>query len=810
MPKLNIRFLFPTLLLALLAYTLSTQITTVPPLGKIFDPFIGAVRNGEETLLLPRDLTIRNEALTESVAVYFDERNVPHIFAKNDKDLYFAQGYIAARLRLWQMDFITYATAGRLSEIFGRRFLEYDRHQRRLGVPEAARTSLALMERDAETREMLTAYTEGVNAYIRELTYATQPLEYKLLDYEPEPWTTLKSVLILKNMAKTLSGFESDVSMSNLMVALGEETFNNLFPDFHGDIQPVVNDDFSSAPAFAQIMKPEYLDYKFLSTKNVLSRDEFNPRLGSNSWAVSGSKTASGKPILCSDPHLGFSLPAIWLEMQLSCPGVNVYGVSIPGTPSIIIGFNDKIAWGLTNGAVDVKDWYKLKVTSDYTFYEFDGRWLPLRAQREEIMLKGEEPFIDTIYYSQHGPIVVTENFNDEEPELTNFALRWELHSPSNEFKTFSLLNRAKDHDDFLAALRHYSCPIQNFTYADKNGNIGIKHQGKLPLKYPGQGKFILDGTRSRDLIKGHIPFDSLPATFNPANGFVHSANQHPTNSTYPYYYNGYFSETRANQIYSVLASDRKFDVEKLKELQLNAVSFFASKALRTLCKYVDRGKLSSGDLRIFEGLEKWDGSYDMHSPYPKLYELWWENIKTSTWDELEQFTFEARPPDDYALLRLISGDSANIYFDRQGTSIVESASDIIHGAFVFSLSEYTKSDQREWQEFNKLNFMHPARIEPFSRRGVSAPGHPEAVNATSPFWGPSWRMVVELTEPVRAYGVYPGGQSGNPVSPAYDAFIDNWQAGKYYELLYFASEKEASARLTHKTMLINPNHNNP
>lgn len=330
MRRINPGFFFPLLTLILLAYSLSFQLFTLPPLGKVLDPFIGVVQNENENNLHELRFAKGNLGLRDSVHVYFDERKVPHIYAANSEDLYFAQGYVTASLRLWEMDFLSYVASGRLSEVFGDRFLDYDRNQRRIGILEAARGSLKLIEKDSGSLQAITAYTRGINAYIHDLDYKKIPFEYKLFDYAPQAWSNLKTVIIMKEMGNNLSGYEEDLSNTNMMLALGEETFNKLFPNYHRNSSPMVT--YPQAPINAGLDHtgiPSYLNYSFLSSAPVIPVNPYNPKLGSNGWAVSGKRTRSGFPILCNDPHLTLSLPAIWLEMQLSCPGMNVYGVSI-------------------------------------------------------------------------------------------------------------------------------------------------------------------------------------------------------------------------------------------------------------------------------------------------------------------------------------------------------------------------------------------------------------------------------------------------------------------------------------------------
>lgn len=807
MKKLNKASLYPLLALAILIFALSKQMFVIPPLGKLLDPFNGAVQNSDAaqwkiTLVEKDGLGLKN-----GVQVFFDDRKVPHIYAKNTEDLYFAQGYVAASLRLWQMDFASYASAGRLSEIFtGREFFTYDRNQRRIGILEAAKQSLALMEKDAATLSMLNAYTKGVNAFIKELNYRKMPLEYKLLDYKPEQWTNLKSVLILKSMANNMTGYEEDLFMSKMMLAIGEENFNRLYPDYINHSAPVMNKAMpDESIAMNPIKKPDYLNYGFLGSNSLISPSAYNPGLGSNSWAVSGKKTKSGFPILANDPHLGFSLPCIWMEMQLSAPGMNVYGVSIPGTPAIIIGFNENIAWGLTNGADDVKDWYKLRVTADYKKYEMDGQWVDLKFRREEIKRRGQRPFFDTVYTAIQGPLVNTRSFPGKDSDMLNLALRWELHNQSNEFAAFSKLNKAKDYNDFKEAIKDYSCPTQNFTFACKDNTIAITHQGKMTIKKPGEGKFILDGTTTSQLFTKYIPEDSLPQLLNPDCQYVESANQRPTYSNYPYYYNGYYTETRSNRIKKVLESETGFDIKRMEALQLDNTNAFSAEAMPVILNRLDRSRLNQDQQKALLSLGTWKGAYNFEDTNARLYEIWWRNIRDYTWDEFKNYPFYLTPPQNYILLDYIQKDSANIYFDKIGTTKKETATDIITAAFIDAAADVAKTRKEgkiTWGDYHLVNIWHLTNMAAFSRLNIKSQGQSEAVNATSRNWGPSWRMVVELGESPKAYGIYPGGQSGNPASPDYDNFINDWNKGKYYQLLFFVSPEEAKSKTIHNWIL--------
>ncbi len=346
-------FIISTLITLLLIFALNKKWGSIPPLGKFLSPQQGFWQNAEASdHNYNEELSFKN--LKGQVNVYFDERLVPHIFAKHDEDAYFVQGYLHAKFRLWQMEFQTMAASGRVSEILGNdpRFIRFDREQRRLGMAYSAEGAVKEMEKNNGTKKSADAYTAGVNSYISSLTESQLPVEYKLLNYKPEPWTNLKIALFLKQMSKTLAGYERDLEFTNAKSVFDIDQMNLLFPQVHDSLVPIVpKGTVFDAPGITPV-KPATADSLYFNKDTTINVKEYNKpnrNNGSNSWAVNGSKTKSGAPILCNDPHLELTLPSIWYEMQITTPAMNVYGATFPGSPSVIIGFNDNIAFGFTN-----------------------------------------------------------------------------------------------------------------------------------------------------------------------------------------------------------------------------------------------------------------------------------------------------------------------------------------------------------------------------------------------------------------------------------------------------------------------------
>lgn len=416
--------------------------TPIPPLGKFLDPYHGFWQNIEKTDHKEgREINI--EGLKSPVKIVFDSLLVPHIFAANEDDLYLAQGYITAMHRLWQMEFQTHAAAGRVSEIIsGDAILNYDRNQRRMGMVYGANHALEFMNENLIVKKVIDQYTAGINQYIQSLDYENLPFEYKLLDYEPEPWTPLKCALLLKNMAQTLNIGDKDMEMTNALKLFGKQYVDLLYPDDERVGDPIVDNPGSWGT------KPVTLDTIPLAVPEELIRitksPAPDPTVGSNNWAVSGSKTATGSPILCNDPHLQLNLPSIWYVIQLHSPGLNVMGASLPGAPGIIIGFNDSIAWGVTNAQRDLVDWFKISYENDQKDkYRLDDRWVKTNKVVEAFKIKGKKTFYDTIIYTRWGPVAYDESFHAKD-NLKDYAFRWISHDQSEEILAFYKLNRAK------------------------------------------------------------------------------------------------------------------------------------------------------------------------------------------------------------------------------------------------------------------------------------------------------------------------------------------------------------------------------
>lgn len=768
--------------------------TPIPPLGKFLDPFHGFWQNAETKNHQSEELGL--SGLTDEVTVMYDSVLIPHLYARNDEDLYLAQGYITAKDRLWQMEFQTHAGAGRISEIIGPSALDFDRTQRRMGMVYAAEKSLHIMEVNPVAKSMVESYTKGINDYILSLRYEDLPIEYKLLDYEPEPWTNLKVALLLKNMAKTLNVGEKDLEMTNALKLFGKEMLDVLYPDYESVGDPIVDktDNWKFDPIKINTDIPLALPDELINIKPI---EKPSKDVGSNNWAVSGAKTISGSPILCNDPHLNLSLPSIWYIIHLNAPGINTMGASLPGSPAVISGFNDSIAWGVTNAQRDLVDFYKIQFKDNSKKeYLSDGKWLTSKKVVEKHTVKGNDDFYDTVIYTHHGPVMYDETFHGED-EKNHFAFRWISHDPSEEVMTFYKLNRGKNYSDYSQALDHYGSPAQNFVFASSSGDIAMRVQGKYPIRRKGEGKYILDGTKTSTEWQAFIPNDQNVMDKNPSRGFVSSANQYPSDPTYPYYINGSsFEAYRNRRINKVLSGLNQITPTDLMNLQFDVYNLKAEESLPTWLGYLDTTKLSTTENDALQILKSWDLYNTIDSPGASYYEAWWDALYPMVWDEMKESKVSLEFPTTYTTLKLIKEKPALNFFDIQGTPEKETAKEVVQKAFadgVASIEKWkiNKGKSPRWADYKDTFIGHLMRLEAFSYH-VEHGGNHDIVNASSRTHGPSWRMVVSLEKSgTQAWGVYPGGQSGNPGSPFYNNMLDHWSKGKYYKFHFTSSSDQ-------------------
>lgn len=780
---------------AAVLFLYSTPIGPLPAIGSFFHPGQGFWANAE-TRAVRGEINLPLDGLTDEVTVYFDDRGVPHIFAQNDHDIYFAQGFVTARDRLFQMELQIRAAGGKLAEWLGPDLINYDRNQRRLGMMYGAERAMKEIAENEAVERAILAYADGVNAYINTLNAETYPLEYKVLGVKPAQWEPINTALLLKYMTQMLAGRNDDVRTSNTMAHFGEDFVNRFLSERSSLMDPIIPPetewDFEAAlpPQPDQLFQPSF-------TKDI-ELWQPDPLNGSNNWVVDGSKTAGGFPLLSNDMHLNMTMPAIWYEVQLHTPDHNVYGVTLQGTPTVIVGFNEHIAWGSTNTGADVMDWYEITFRDDTkNEYLHDGEWRQVTERVETIHVNGGEALNDTILFTHHGPVYESRNEAVTGDVLQhNHALRWIAHDPSNELLTFYKLNRAQNYDEFRDAFVTYKAPAQNMNFASVDGDIAMQTGGLFPLKWEFQGRTVSDGSDPAYDWQGFIPYEQNPFSLNPDRGFLSAANQYAADVDYPHYLGEDFAPfERGRRINDLLRDMNNITVQDFKEMLMDSYSYHASEILPVLLEVIRPDDLTEQERELLSSLENWDYMNLGDLTEPSIFYNWWGSLSNAIWSNKYNTDYPMRRPSRDITADLIKHDPDSHWFNDISTAETETLADLVTLSFQSAINRLTSrygehGDAWKWGYVNSTNLNHAGQIPGMGELNLFTDGGAESINAIRGSHGPSWRMIVELDpEGVRGYGVYPGGQSGNPGSKTYNEFIETWTTGELFELLFIREQ---------------------
>ncbi len=765
--------------LVLLSVDIPVGENFLPAAGRFFSPFQGIWQ-----CVHPSNASFAFLGKTkEPVKILFDERDIPHIYAKSIEDAIYAQGYLHAANRLFAMDITTRAAAGRLSELLGPRTVAYDHKQREKGFEWASIEKAKNWESFEGNKAIMDAYVNGVNEYIHSLEYADWPIEYKILSHGPTAWTSTNSALTFTSMAIELCLGESDLNFSKAREKLSPEDFNLLYSGHNPLESPVIPSE--KTWNFTPMNIPDSLENKMLRViPGPSSEDQKKDLNGSNNWAVSGQKTASGFPILANDPHLGLTLPNIWYEVEIHTPEMSVHGVSLPGLPFVVLGFNDSIAWGSTNSGQDVLDWYEITwQDSSRHAYLLDGKYKEATLRPEEIKVRGQKSIVDTIRYTLWGPVTETGGHKD-------MAMKWIGHqrSTANDIAYLQKIDKAKNLNDYRDAMQSFQYPAQNKVFASVQGDIAISVAGVIPLRPEGLGQYVIKGDNTRNDWQGYIPFDQSPYIINPNRGFVSSANQSPADTTYPYPQLGtrYFEDYRGREVNMNLDTLTQITVEDMKALQQNNYNLFASEILPLLLDALKGGNcLNQEESKYADLLAGWNYQQHRDSLSPVLFELWYDAFEKLTFDELD--SLGVMYPEEWKFIELVKENDSHRFFDIISTpDKKEKLNTIACISFYTMIKNYLALEldkRKNWGSYKASEIPHLVRFTPFSASFLSTSGGRHIINAMTKSHGPSWRMIVELSSPPKAFVNYPGGQSGNPASPHYKDFLEHYFDGKYYEV---------------------------
>ncbi|HSE08437.1 MAG TPA: penicillin acylase family protein [Nocardioidaceae bacterium] len=798
------------------------------------------------------DGTIEVPGLRAEVEVIRDEHGIPQVYADNAEDLFYAQGFVQAQDRFFEMDFRRHVTSGRLSELLGEDALETDMYIRTMGWRRVAEQELSLLS--TETVDYLEAYSAGVNAYIDSHSPAQMGLAYPVLalnglEYTPEEWTPVDSVAWLKAMAWDLRGNMTDEIQRAIMSARHtEEEIASLYPPYpYGRHQPIVNQGAVVDRVFEQDAssgdtrlptRPGLPDETVAALERLNQGLKDMPDLmgkgsgiGSNGWVVDGEHSTTGMPILANDPHLAPSLPGIWYQMGLHCREVteacpfDVSGFTFSGMPGVVIGHNQQVAWGFTNLGPDVVDLYLERIEGKS--YLYDGGLRRLRTREESIEVHGrDEPFTFTVRSTRHGPLL-----SDVSPQLSTVganatvgegapprgngyavALAWTALTPTRTADAVFMLNRATDWEEFREAARHFAAPSQNIVYADREGHIGYQAPGLIPIRKSGHtGEYPVEGwLPANDWTGSYIPFEALPNLYDPEDGMIVTANQAVIGPEYPYLLGepgsyGY----RSQRLVQLLRQKEEYSVEDMAKIQLDARNGFAPTFVSYLRDvFMPSQYLAAGQLL----LEGWNYQQTPGSAAAAYYNAVWRNTLELTFhDQLQE---SVRPDGSarwFEVMRNLLADPDNLWWDDVETeTVVETRDDILYEAMAQARNELVRDQARRpsewtWGHHHRLDLEEQSVGQSdiglvrwlFNRGGYEVGGGDSIVNATgwtAPAgyqvdWAPSMRMVVSLEDLDDSRWVNLTGVSGHPFNDHYVDQTDLWVEGETLPW-YFSRER--------------------
>lgn len=750
------------------------------------------------------DGTIEIPGLQSRVEVLRDARGVPHLRAQSLDDAAFVQGYVTAQDRLWQMDLSRRLGEGDLAEIFGEAMLKYDIENRTLGFRQISEQAVA--DLDPESKKLFDDYSSGVNAFI--ISHRDRlPVEFLILRYRPRLWTDADSFAVALNMAKSLNTtWPDDLMREHIRAGVSSDLYTDLFPDHSPFDHPVA--ERVAAPPSPQSdtdATPPNFDKLDSTIATLLSKAEGpSAGLGSNNWVVDGKHTMSGRPILANDPHLAHSVPSVWYMIHLKAPGLDVSGVSLPGLPLVIIGHNERIAWGMTNTGPDVQDLYAESFNfRDPRRYLHNGEWVDAQVRDETIKVRGERDYHLTVKVTRHGPIISHDGDRD-------LALRWTALDPHALRFPFLHIDRAENWDEFTSALRDFTGPTQNFVYADMDGNIGYYAAGWIPIRKKGDGTVPVPGSTDDYDWAGYIPFEDLPHAYNPPDGIIATANGRVVPDDYPYLItHKWEAPFRTARIFQLLEAGNKFTVQDMLRIQTDIYSLedeWLAKQLLLAAR--SRPPQSADSLYALSLLKGWDGEARADSGATLVCEVTRRALLARILrPKLDDRLFAYHWPMSSIFLENV--------LNNQWARWLPTGDADFNQTLIESLEDGVREIPRlvgspdhaawRWGAAIPLTFTHRLTLglhflAPLLNTGpVPQAGTRTTVKQTTSFIGPSMRMVVDFSGLDQSVLNITLGESGQVFSPYYRDQFDAWYHGQSFPMLFSdaAVERGAVHRLT-------------
>ena len=769
-----------------------------------------------------RSGSIELPGLSSPVTVKYDAFAVPHVYAENVQDLFYATGYLMASERMFQMDMVNRAAQGRLSEL-NARLMASDRYLRTWGFYAIAERMLAAT--DPESLQYLQWSCDGINAWIEEHD-GRLPIEFRLAGIKPLPWTPQTVAAYARLLAHELqSAYLAEVVQSLAAGKLGSSLMAGLPPE-----------EASGLPARDRNHPRQALEYFFAIGREVREvLGTTSGTIGSNNWVVSGSRTESGLPLLANDPHLGFTQPGKWMEMHLVGGPFNVRGLFLPGVPMAILGNNAHIAWGVTNLMTDDIDFFVEEVNPDDPGqYRHKGSWRNFINREETLRPKGGDPVNFTVRKTVHGVII-----SDLHPLLKEsnqpVAMRWSGQDVSDILRAFTQVNLAENWDQFSDALQTFGVPGQNFVYADRQGNIGWRPVVHLPIRKEADRLLLRDGASGEWDWQGYVPFAEMPYLYNPPEGFIATANNNTVGENFAPYVSRYWADpSRINRIRELLQAREKHSPASLAEIQTDILSDFA----RQITPYLVGAfsTMSPADKLAAEAvslLDRWDFTMRADAPEPAIFQAWVIALAKGVFND-ELAAIKPSLPEAYLNasyivrrnLRRLMDEADSPWFDNRNTEVREDRDTIIRQTLYAALAAL-KQDlgnnlaHWEWGRLHTLTHPHDLSgdekfggflnwwleldVGPFPAAGAATTVNALANSMLSPYAissGPSFRTIIDLSDLDNSRIILPAGQSGNSLDPHYRDQAALYNRGEYRPVAF---SPEAVDRATVSTLILRP-----
>lgn len=752
--------------------------------------------------------TETHDTIRQQVDIHWDTYGVPHIYADNKYDLYYALGYVHAQDRLWQMTLSQMAAEGRFAEFLGKDLLPYDKLQRTLGFWDIAREINPTLS--DSTQNLLQAYSAGVNSYVKN-NPKSLPIQFTLANMDPIPWTPTHSIALARMMAWELNlAWKSELNYAYFAEQISEEKFSQLLPD-----NQFLSSKRTANSNWAQTLMP--LVEKNESLNKILGRQ--GSHLGSNAWAVSGEKSSTGTPLLAGDPHLGLNMPGKWYETHLNVNGRNLSGATLAGAPIVILGQNDHLAWSLTNIMLDDTDFFveavNPKNSNEYVIDSLanEAVYDEFKIQKEVIKIKGTDDTLITRKLTNHGPVISDVYPEQQYTKDRVISMQWTGYEITNEIEALLTMNWAQSFEEFQEGAYNFKVPGQNFIYADKTGNIAQLSMANIPIR--DENPILLrEGWNTEHDWQGYVRDEQLPTVINPERGWVANANTSPVSNDYPYYISVYWEPgSRIGRIEQYLTENQQFSPQLFQQMQNDTYSRFSrdlSQLILPVLKNSDQQKFETA----ISYLENWDYSYDKSETAASIMDVFLLNLAKNTFfDEMGEMGYQNFVRFSSMPIRSLNRflKNGSTFFDNVGTQgTTETRDDMIRKSMTEAIDFLQQNYGDEpfewrWEQLHTITFKPPlfgeAAEDPNAPQALQlivnnllnngphpVSGHDMSINNGEYSWndpyemvlGPSIRRIIDFSDLSKTLSINPTGQSGNPLSQYYGDQTESWLNGQY------------------------------